>query len=71
MDVCHGGIARGNVAKMFDWHVRHTQEGITAVERAISTRQRAVEILKDYEFKADKVMPNRGPAGHARFEAYR
>jgi hypothetical protein len=26
-----------------------------AVQRAIETRQREVEILKDYEFKADKV----------------
>jgi hypothetical protein len=44
---------------MFDWHVRHTQEMIMAVEQAIETRQRAIEILKDYEFKADKVMPQR------------
>ncbi|MGC2410441.1 MAG: hypothetical protein WA441_10725 [Methyloceanibacter sp.] len=42
---------------MFDWHVRDTQEGIMAVQRAIETRQRAMEILKDYEFKADKVVP--------------
>lgn len=47
------------LAKMFDWHANHTQEMILKLEQAILTRQRAVEILKDYEFKADKVMPQR------------
>jgi hypothetical protein len=39
---------------MFDWHANSAREHIKGTERAIEMHQRAIKILKDYEFKADQ-----------------